>query len=161
MDLREIPVTTINSEETTLKELAPGVALVVNVASRCGHTPQYAQLEEIHRQYSDRGFTVVGFPCNQFMAQEPGTAAEIKEFCSLNYDVTFPLMAKTKVNGKRKHPLFSMLREVRDGNGDNGRVKWNFEKFLIAPTGEVTRFRSDVQPDDPEIITAIEAALPS
>jgi glutathione peroxidase len=135
--------------------------MVVNVASRCGNTPQYEKLEELQKQYADRGFTVLGFPCNQFMGQEPGTAEEIQEFCSTTYGVTFPLMEKTRVNGWHKHPLYAELTQVPDAEGHAGRVKWNFEKFVIASDGSVSRFRPSTQPDDPAVIEAIEKALPA
>ena len=116
---------------------------------------------DLQKQYADRGFTVLGFPCNQFLGQEPGTAEEIKEFCSTTYGVTFPLMEKTRVNGWHKHPLYAQLTQVPDADGHAGRVKWNFEKFLIAPDGTVSRFRPSTQPDDPAVIEAIEQALPA
>ena len=161
MGIRDIPLTTIDGESTTLAEIADGAVMVVNVASRCGLTPQYEKLEELQRRYGDRGFTVVGFPCNQFLGQEPGSAEEIKEFCSTTYGVTFPLMEKTRVNGRHKHPLYERLHVVPDAEGKTGRVTWNFEKFLIAPDGTVTRFRPSTQPDDPAVIAAIEASLPA
>jgi glutathione peroxidase len=159
--IRDIPLTTIDGVSTSLGELGDKAVMVVNVASRCGNTPQYEKLEELQKQYEDRGFTVVGFPCNQFMGQEPGTAEEIKEFCSTTYGVTFPLMEKTRVNGWHKHPLYAQLTQVPDAEGRAGRVKWNFEKFLIAPDGTVSRFRPSTQPDDPAVIEAIEKALPA
>ncbi len=161
MSIRDIPLTTIDGSTTTLAELGEKAVMVVNVASRCGNTPQYEKLEELQKQYADRGFTVLGFPCNQFMGQEPGTAEEIKEFCSTTYGVTFPLMEKTRVNGWHKHPLYAQLTQVPDADGHAGRVKWNFEKFLIAPDGTVSRFRPSTQPDDPAVIEAIEQALPA
>lgn len=160
MSLRDISLTTIDGESTSLEAYAGQVVLVVNVASKCGLSPQYETLEQLQARYQDRGFTVLGFPCNQFLGQEPGNAEEIKEFCSLTYGVTFPLMEKTKVNGRHKHPLYEILHEVRDSDGKKGRVKWNFEKFVIAPDNTVSRFRPTVVPDDPAIIAAIEAALP-
>jgi glutathione peroxidase len=160
MSLREIPFLTIDGETTSLAEYADQVVLVVNVASKCGLTPQYEALEELQKSYGDRGFTVLGFPCNQFLGQEPGTTEEIKEFCSLTYGVSFPLMEKVKVNGRNSHPLYQQLREVRDSDGKKGRVKWNFEKFIIAPDNSISRFRPTVVPDDPAIIATIEAALP-
>ncbi|MEJ6490456.1 glutathione peroxidase [Leucobacter sp. USCH14] len=160
MQLRDIPFTTIDGEPASLADYADRVVLVVNVASKCGLTPQYEKLEALQRQYEERGFTVLGFPCNQFMGQEPGDGEEIKTFCSTSYGVTFPLMEKVKVNGRRKHPLYEQLREVPDADGKSGRVKWNFEKFLVAPDGSVARFRPTVEPDDPAIVDAIEAALP-
>jgi glutathione peroxidase len=161
VSIRNIPLTTIDGSTTTLAELGEKAVMVVNVASRCGNTPQYEKLEELQKQYADRGFTVLGFPCNQFLGQEPGTAEEIKEFCSTTYGVTFPLMEKTRVNGWHKHPLYAQLTQVPDADGHAGRVKWNFEKFLIAPDGTVSRFRPSTQPDDPAVIEAIEQALPA
>ncbi len=159
--LRDIPLTTIDGERASLADYGDGPILIVNVASRCGNTPQYEKLEELQEEYRDRGFTVLGFPCNQFLGQEPGSAEEIKEFCSTTYGVTFPLMAKTRVNGWRKHPLYASLTQVPDADGKAGRVTWNFEKFLLAPDGTVTRFRPKVQPDDPAVVAAIEKALPA
>lgn len=159
MDVREIPFHTIDGDTTTLDEIGGRATLVVNVASKCGLTPQYAELEELQRIYGDRGLTVVGFPCNQFMGQEPGEADEIKTFCSLTYGVTFPLMEKTKVNGRHKHPLFAELRSFPDDAGKAGRVHWNFEKFLVDGNGNVRRFRPTTAPDDPEVVAAIEHAL--
>ncbi|WP_336662001.1 glutathione peroxidase [Leucobacter sp. USHLN154] len=160
MQLRDISFTTIDGDPVSLADYADRAVLVVNVASKCGLTPQYEKLEALQRQYGDRGFTVLGFPCNQFMGQEPGDGEEIKTFCSTSYGVTFPLMEKVKVNGRRKHPLYEQLREIPDADGKAGRVKWNFEKFLVAPDGSVARFRPTVEPDDPSIVSAIEAALP-
>lgn len=160
MELRDIPFTTIDGEPASLADYADRAVLIVNVASKCGLTPQYEKLEALQRTYGDRGLTVLGFPCNQFMGQEPGDGEEIKTFCSTSYGVTFPLMEKIKVNGRKKHPLYEQLREVPDADGKSGRVKWNFEKFLVAPDGSVSRFRPTVEPDDPAVIDAIEAALP-
>ncbi|MFF2390212.1 glutathione peroxidase [Agromyces sp. NPDC058104] len=159
MDLRDIPLTTIDGEAVTLADYADEVVMVVNVASKCGLTPQYTKLEELQREYGDQGFTVLGFPCNQFAGQEPGGAADIKEFCSMTYGVSFPLMEKVKVNGRNRHPLYEVLTQVEDGRGKAGRVKWNFEKFVIQPGGEVSRFRPTTEPDDPEIIAAIERGI--
>jgi len=161
MSLRDIPLTTIDGAPASFGDYADQAVLVVNVASRCGLTPQYEKLEELQRQYEQRGFTVLGFPCNQFLGQEPGSEEEIKEFCSTTYGVTFPLMAKTRVNGPWSHPLYKQLKQVKDAEGKAGIVKWNFEKFLVAPDGTVRRFRPQTQPDDPEVIAAIEAALPA
>ncbi len=161
MSTRDIPLTPIDGSTTPLAELGEKAVMVVNVASRCGNTPQYEKLEELQKQYADRGFTVLGFPCNQFLGQEPGTAEEIKEFCSTTYGVTFPLMEKTRVNGRHKHPPYAQHTQVPDADGHAGRVKWNFEKFLIAPDGTVSRFRPSTQPDDPAVIEAIEQALPA
>ncbi|MGV0835430.1 glutathione peroxidase [Mycolicibacterium thermoresistibile] len=159
--LTAIPLTTLQGAPTTLAELADGAALVVNVASKCGLTPQYRGLEELAQRYGARGLTVVGVPCNQFMGQEPGTAEEIQTFCSTTYGVTFPLLAKTDVNGADRHPLYAELTKVADADGEAGDVQWNFEKFLLAPDGTVVnRFRPRTEPDAPEVITAIEAVLP-
>ena len=161
-DLLDLPVTTLSGEETTLGALTGGsAALVVNVASRCGLTPQYTQLEALHEEFGPRGFTVIGFPCNQFMGQEPGTAEEIAAFCSATYGVTFPMAAKVDVNGPDAHPVYRRLTATPDASGDAGDVQWNFEKFLISADGEVVgRFRPRTQPDAPEVRTAIEALLP-
>ncbi|GAA4375123.1 glutathione peroxidase [Agromyces bauzanensis] len=160
MDLRDIPLTTIDGDEASLAGYADRVVMVVNVASRCGLTPQYEKLEALQREYGDRGFTVIGFPCNQFAGQEPGGAEDIKAFCSTTYGVSFPLMAKVKVNGRHRHPLYDQLRKTPDAAGRAGRVQWNFEKFLVLPSGEVQRFRPAVQPDDPAIIAVIEEGSP-
>ncbi|MEX0581920.1 MAG: glutathione peroxidase [Mycobacterium sp.] len=161
MSLAEIPLTTIDGNPTSLAEYTGRALLVVNVASRCGLTPQYGALEELARDYGDRGLTVIGVPCNQFMGQEPGTPEEIARFCSSTYGVTFPLLAKVDVNGSDRHPLYARLTETADAAGEAGDVQWNFEKFLIAPSGEVTnRFRPRTEPDSPEVIAAVEAVLP-
>ena len=159
--LTDIALTTLDGKTTTLAELADGAVLVVNVASKCGLTPQYSALEKIAQDYRDRGLTVIGVPCNQFMGQEPGTAEEIQTFCSDNYGVTFPLLAKTDVNGSERHPLFAALTKTPDASGEAGDVQWNFEKFLLAPGGKVVkRFRPRTEPDAPEVVEAIEAVLP-
>jgi glutathione peroxidase len=135
--------------------------LIVNVASKCGLTPQYEGLERIHEQYQDRGFSVLGFPCNQFMGQEPGTAEEIATFCSTTYGVTFPLFEKIEVNGENQDPLYAELERTADADGHRGDVRWNFEKFLISPQGEVVgRFAPQVEPEAPELVAAIEGQLP-
>ena len=159
--LAEIALTTLDGKPTTLAELAKGAVLVVNVASKCCLTPQYSALEKIAQDYRDRVLTVIGVPCNQFMGQEPGTAEEIQTFCSGTYGVTFPLLAKTDVNGPDRHPLFAALTKTADTSGDAGDVQWNFEKFLLAPGGKVVkRFRPRTEPDAPEVVEAIEAVLP-
>ena len=156
----DIALTTLDGKPTSLAELADGAALVVNVASRCGLTPQYSALEKLAQDYGDRGLTVIGVPCNQFMGQEPGTAEEIQMFCSTTYRVTFPLLAKTDVNGPDRHPLFAELTKTPDAAGEAGDVQWNFEKFLLAPGGTVVRrFRPRTEPDAPEVVEAIEAVL--
>lgn len=160
--LREIEVHLPGGETRRFGELAPGAALVVNVASKCGFTPQYAGLEQLHREFGPRGLAVVGMPCNQFLFQEPGDDAEIAEFCSLNYGVTFPLLAKGRVNGRGVEPLYRELRQAKDPSGSAGIVRWNFEKFVVGSDPEsppVTRFRSATTPEDPELRAAIEAAL--
>jgi glutathione peroxidase len=161
-DLLDLPVTTLDGEPTTLGALAGGrAALVVNVASRCGLTPQYGALEALHEEYASRGFTVIGVPCNQFGGQEPGTSEEIAEFCSATYGVTFPLTEKVEVNGDGAHELYRRLTGVPDAAGEAGDVQWNFEKFLVAPDGAVVgRFRPRTEPEAAEIRAAIEAALP-
>jgi glutathione peroxidase len=160
-DLLDLPVTTLAGEPTTLGALTAGrAALVVNVASRCGLTPQYAQLEELHEEYAARGFTVLGVPCNQFAGQEPGTAEEISTFCSATYGVTFPMTEKLEVNGDDAAPLYRRLTEVPDAAGEAGPVQWNFEKFVIDAQGQVVgRFRPRTEPTAPEVRAAIEAAL--
>lgn len=160
MDLKDIALTTIDGEETSLDEFTGDALLVVNVASKCGFTPQYAALEDLYKKYADRGFSVLGFPSNQFLFQEPGSADEIKEFCTTNFGVTFPMFEKVNVNGRNRHPLFAELTKAEDAGGKAGKVQWNFEKFLIAPDGTVQRFRSTVTPDAPEIVNAIENVLP-
>ncbi|MCW2287874.1 glutathione peroxidase [Leucobacter luti] len=161
MQLREVPLTTIDGDPTSLAAYADRAVLIVNVASKCGMTPQYAKLEELQRTYGERGFTVLGVPCNQFLGQEPGSADDIKTFCAMNYGVTFPLLEKTKVNGRHSHPLYRILRETKDAAGKRGRVQWNFEKFLVSPDGSIARFRPSTEPDDPAVVAAIEAALPA
>ncbi|WP_433240173.1 glutathione peroxidase [Streptosporangium sp. CA-135522] len=161
MNIRDIPVRTLADAPTTLAELAGDKALlIVNVASRCGLTPQYAGLVRLQQTYADRGFTVVGVPCNQFMGQEPGSAQEIQEFCSTTYGVDFPLLAKADVNGEDRHPLYASLTPVPDADGEAGDVRWNFEKFLVSREGEVSaRFRPATEPGDPAVIAAIEKSL--
>lgn len=160
-DLLDLPLTTLQGEATTLGTLTGGrVALVVNVASRCGLTPQYTQLESLHREYAARGFTVLGVPCNQFAGQEPGTAEEIEGFCSTTYGATFPMTEKLEVNGEGAAPLYRELTRTPDLGGEAGPVAWNFEKFLLGGDGAVlARFRPRTQPDSPEVRTAVEAAL--
>lgn len=161
MTLSAIPLTTLDGNSTSLADYSDRAVLLVNVASKCGLTPQYGALEQLARDYADRGLTVVGVPCNQFMGQEPGSPEEIQTFCSTTYGVTFPLLAKTDVNGADRHPLYSELTKTADAEGQAGDVQWNFEKFLIAPGGEVVgRFRPRTEPDAPEVISAIEAVLP-
>ncbi|ALG83648.1 glutathione peroxidase [Gordonia phthalatica] len=158
-NIKEIPVRALDGGEFSLAGLT-GPLLVVNVASKCGLTPQYTALEKLQKDYGDRGLTVVGVPCNQFMGQEPGTAEEIATFCSTTYGVTFPLLEKTDVNGDDRHPLYAELTQTPDANGEAGDIQWNFEKFLVAADGTVAaRFRPRTEPDAPEVVSAIEAAL--
>jgi glutathione peroxidase len=156
----ELPL--LNGEPGSLADYEGKVVLAVNVASKCGFTPQYAGLERLYEMYADRGFTVLGFPSNQFMGQEPGTAEQIAEFCSLNYGVTFPLYAKLDVKGPKQSPLYEILTESADDGGKAGDVKWNFEKFLVGKDGRVVRrFRSRTKPEDPAVVGAIEELLTS
>ena len=159
MDINTIPITTMDGKTTSLAAHAGNVILVVNVASRCGLTPQYAKLEALQRTFAQRGFTVLGFPSNQFL-QELGSNEAIAEFCSSTYGVTFPVFDRVRVNGRNEHPLYTELKKTKDADGNAGRVTWNFEKFLLLPSGEVKRFRPQTEPDDPEIIRTIEANLP-
>jgi glutathione peroxidase len=154
-------INTLDGRPTTLQQLRDGkVALVVNVASRCGLTPQYTALEELQQKYGSRGFTVIGVPCNQFGDQEPGSAEEIQTFCSTTYGVSFPMTEKVDVNGPDRHPLYQVLTETLDETGAAGDVQWNFEKFLVSADGEVVaRFRPMTTPDDPKVLAAIEAQL--
>jgi glutathione peroxidase len=161
MALYDIPIHTLQGDDATLGDYAGKTLLLVNVASKCGLTPQYEGLERLQKTYGDKGFSVIGFPCNQFMGQEPGTADEIQEFCSTTYGVTFPLLAKADVNGDDRQPLYTELTKAVDSDGAAGDIQWNFEKFLVAPDGEVVnRFRPRTEPDAPEVISAIEAVLP-
>ena len=155
------PVARLDGTPGTLGDLTGERAtLLVNVASRCGLTPQYAALEALHEQYAERGFTVVGVPCNQFAGQEPGSAEEIEQFCSATYGVTFPMTEKVEVNGAGRHPIYVDLVQVPDQSGRVGDVQWNFEKFLLDGDGAVVaRFDPTVVPDDPAVTTAIEKVL--
>jgi glutathione peroxidase len=145
-----------------LKQYEGRAALIVNVASKCGLTPQYAGLERLQEQYAARGFTVLGVPCNQFMGQEPGSAADIAAFCSATYGVTFPMTEKTEVNGEGRHPLYDVLTATADADGYTGDIRWNFEKFLIAPDGTIAaRFSPKTEPDAPELLAALERVLPA
>jgi glutathione peroxidase len=161
MSIYDHSVSTLDGAAADLHDYEGEVALVVNVASKCGLTPQYTALEALHESYGERGFSVLGFPCNQFMGQEPGTAEEIAEFCSTTYGVTFPMFSKIEVNGDDRDPLYAELEQTADGEGYTGDIRWNFEKFLVAPGGEVVaRFAPQVEPDAPEVLAAIEAHLP-
>jgi glutathione peroxidase len=158
----DIPVKTLAGENSSLGSLSGKTLLVVNVASRCGLTPQYTALEKLHEQFAPRGFAVVGFPCNQFGGQEPGTAEQIAEFCSASYGVTFPMFEKIDVNGPGRHPIYAELTATPDANGEAGDIRWNFEKFLVRPDGTVAaRFRPRTTPDSAEVLIAIEKNLPA
>ncbi|MEV6329888.1 glutathione peroxidase [Streptomyces sp. NPDC051909] len=159
MSLYDIPLTTLTGDPVSLADFRDKAVLVVNVASQCGLTPQYAGLERLQKEYGERGFTVLGVPCNQFAGQEPGSAEEIGTFCSATYGVSFPLLAKTEVNGDGRHPLYAELTKAADADGEAGDVQWNFEKFLIGRDGAVTRFRPRTEPEAAEIVSAIEAQL--
>jgi glutathione peroxidase len=160
VSVHEIELQTLAGSPASLGDFAGSAVLVVNVASQCGLTPQYAGLQRLHDRFADRGFTVAGFPCNQFGAQEPGTADEISEFCSVNYGVTFPMFAKIDVNGPDRHALYSELTAVPDAEGEAGDVQWNFEKFLLDGDGKiVARFRPMTEPEAPEVVSAIEEHL--
>ena len=153
---------TLSGEESSLgrSDLAGKTLLVVNVASKCGLTPQYTALEALHERLAPRGFAVVGFPCNQFGGQEPGTSEEIAEFCSATYGVTFPMFEKVEVNGAGRHPVYDELTTVADADGEAGDIQWNFEKFLVRADGSVAaRFRPRTVPDAPEVLAAIEETL--
>jgi len=157
----DIALHTLDGQPTTLADYKGKAVLIVNVASKCGLTPQYTGLEKIHEQFADRGFAVLGFPCNQFGAQEPGSPEEIATFCSTTYGVTFPLYEKIDVNGEGRHRLYAELTAVNDGEGKAGDIQWNFEKFLLSPEGEIVgRFRPLVEPEAPELLSAIEGVLP-
>jgi glutathione peroxidase len=161
MSVYDAELATLDGTAGVLSDRKDQVTLLVNVASRCGLTPQYEQLEQIHERFADQGFSVVGIPCNQFLEQEPGTPEEIAEFCSTTYGVTFPLSEKIEVNGDGRHPLYAELTTVPDSaDGTAGDIRWNFEKFLVGRDGEViARYNPTVVPDDPAIVEAIEAAL--
>jgi glutathione peroxidase len=163
MSIYDVAINALDGSPADLHDYDGKAVLVVNVASRCGLTPQYTGLEQIHEQYADRGFTVLGVPCNQFGAQEPGTAEEIATFCSTSYGVTFPMTEKVEVNGDGRHPLYQQLVDVPDSaDGHTGDIRWNFEKFLLAPGGEiVARFNPMVDPTSAEISDALEKVLPS
>jgi glutathione peroxidase len=160
--VRDIPVNTLAGQPSSLADLDGKTLLVVNVASKCGLTPQYAGLEALHERFADRGFSVVGFPCNQFGGQEPGSAEEIANFCSTTYGVSFPMFEKIEVNGPDRHPIYTELTATADAEGQAGDIQWNFEKFLVGPDGAViARFRPMTAPDAPDLVSAIEANLPA
>jgi len=161
MSILDAPIGRLDGSEATLGEITAGrPALLVNVASKCGLTPQYTALERLHAQYADRGFTVVGVPCNQFGGQEPGTSEEIAEFCSATYGVTFPMTEKVDVNGDARHEVYDTLVTTPDETGEAGDVRWNFEKFLVAADGAViARFSPTVVPDDERVVSAIKGLI--
>ena len=162
MTVRDFPVNTLAGQPSSLADFDGKTLLIVNVASKCGLTPQYSGLEALQERYADRGFSVVGFPCNQFGEQEPGSAEEIAEFCSTTYGVSFPMFEKVEVNGPGRHPIYDELTATADAEGKAGDIQWNFEKFLVGPGGAVVaRFRPMTTPEAPELIDAIEANLPA
>jgi glutathione peroxidase len=162
MSILDAKIARLDGTAATLGEITGGKpALLVNVASRCGLTPQYSGLEELQERYAERGFTVVGLPCNQFLGQEPGSAEEIAEFCSATYGVTFPMTEKIEVNGDDRHEIYRELVETPNEKGEAGDVTWNFEKFLVDGSGDVVaRFNPGVEPTDPLVVQAIESQLP-
>jgi glutathione peroxidase len=154
-------IKTLKGDPTTLAAYKGKALMLVNVASKCGNTPQYSTLEALQKKYEAKGFTVIGFPCNQFHGQEPGTAEEIATFCATNYGITFPMMEKIDVNGETRHPIYKALTPIADAEGHNGDIRWNFEKFVVSADGKhVTRFSPKTKPEDPTVIAAVEAALP-
>ena len=160
-DIFDTPIHTLQGKEGSLSPYKGKALLLVNVASRCGLTPQYEGLEKLQEKYADRGFSILGFPCNQFLGQEPGTPEEIAEFCSTTYGVTFPMFEKIEVNGPQRHPIYDELTKSADSEGQAGDITWNFEKFLISPGGQVVgRFRPQVEPEDPNLVQALEEVLP-
>ncbi|MDH6113942.1 glutathione peroxidase [Kitasatospora sp. MAP12-15] len=162
MSLYDIPLHTLTGEDASLGDYRGRALLLVNVASKCGLTPQYAGLERLQAKYAERGFSVLGFPCNQFGGQEPGSAEEIQTFCSTTYGVSFPLFEKLEVNGEGRHPLYTELTQVADEAGEAGDVLWNFEKFLVSADGTVVaRIRPRTEPEDASVVAAIEAVLPA
>jgi glutathione peroxidase len=162
MSLYDVTINALDGSPADLHDYDGKAVLMVNVASKCGLTPQYTGLEELHERYADRGFSVLGLPCNQFGGQEPGTSDEIATFCSTSYGVTFPMTEKIEVNGDGRHPLYQQLVETPDKDGHTGDIRWNFEKFLVAPGGEiVARFNPMVEPTADEVVAAVEKVLPA
>ena len=161
MSIYDAPIATLSGEPSSLQQYADKALLIVNVASKCGLTPQYEALQALHDRFADRGLVVIGVPCNQFMGQEPGTPDEIAEFCSVNYGVTFPLTEKVDVNGDDRHAVYAELVDVADADGYTGDIRWNFEKFVVAPgAASIVRFDPQTKPDAAEVTAAIEAVLP-
>jgi glutathione peroxidase len=162
VSIYDAPVSALDGSPASLADYKGKALLIVNVASQCGLTPQYTGLQQLHEEYGSRGFEVLGFPCNQFGSQEPGTSEQIAEFCSTNYRVTFPMFEKIEVNGDGRHPLYEELTATTDAEGKAGDIQWNFEKFLVSPEGQiVARFRPLVAPEAPELASAIEGQLPA
>jgi glutathione peroxidase len=162
MALYDIPISTLDGSPSSLAPYQGKTLLLVNVASKCGLTPQYEGLEKLQKTYGDKGFSVLGFPCNQFAGQEPGTSEEIAEFCSNTYGVSFPLFEKIDVNGENRHPLYEQLTKAEDAEGKAGDITWNFEKFLVSPAGDVVaRFGPRTDPEDAVVVDAITANLPA
>ncbi|MFH9084414.1 glutathione peroxidase [Streptomyces sp. Ru62] len=156
----DVEIEALQGGSADLSRFAGKAVLIVNVASKCGLTPQYTGLEKLQERYAEQGFTVLGVPCNQFLGQEPGTAEEIAEFCSATYGVTFPLTEKVEVNGPGRHPLYERLVGFADAEGHSGDIRWNFEKFLIGRDGQVVaRFSPQTEPESAEVVSAIEAQL--
>ena len=154
-------INTLKGQPTTLAAYKGKALMLVNVASQCGNTPQYATLEALQKKYEAKGFTVIGFPCNQFYGQEPGSAEEIATFCAVNYGITFPIMEKIEVNGDHRHDIYKALTPIADASGHTGDIRWNFEKFVVSADGtKITRFSPKTKPEDPAVIAAVEAALP-
>jgi glutathione peroxidase len=155
------PLKTLSGTPATLAAFKGKAVLLVNVASKCGNTPQYSALEALQKKYGPKGFTVVGFPCNQFGGQEPGSAEEIQTFCATNYGITFPIMEKIEVNGEHRSEVYKALAPIADASGHTGDIRWNFEKFVVSADGKhITRFDPKTKPDDPSVIASVEAALP-
>jgi glutathione peroxidase len=161
MPIYDASIQSLDGDPLDLHQFEGTALLVVNVASKCGLTPQYEGLERLQQNYGTRGFSVLGVPCNQFGAQEPGSPEEIKTFCSTTYGVTFPMTEKIDVNGDGRHPLYEQLTAVADAEGYEGDIRWNFEKFLVGSDGSITRFGPRVEPEAAEVVEAIEQSLPS
>jgi glutathione peroxidase len=157
----DVPLKTLQGKDAKLSDYKGKALMIVNVASKCGNTPQYATLEALQKKYEGKGFTVLGFPCNQFGGQEPGTAEEIQTFCATNYGVTFPIMSKIEVNGPGRSDVYKTLTQFADSSGHSGDIRWNFEKFVVSADGkQITRFSPKTKPDDPTVIASVENALP-
>ena len=161
LQMWNVPIKTLDGKDKKLGDFKGKALMLVNVASKCGLTPQYTTLEALQKKYGPQGFTVIGFPCNQFGGQEPGSAEEIQQFCSTTYGITFPMMEKIEVNGPGRHEIYKSLTPLKDASGHDGDIRWNFEKFVVSADGtKITRFAPKTKPDDPTVIAAVEAALP-